>query len=59
MKIFAFLWKNTKFRDTIVQNCQLIKLNCQFDDIGNALSGIIIDKIVRVWAPTYDQLGRA
>ena len=33
-----------------IVNCQLIKLNCQFDNVGNALSNIIIDNITKVWA---------
>ena len=33
-----------------IVNCQLIKLNCQLDNIGNTLWNIIIDNISKVWA---------
>ena len=44
------LYKSGQNMEKEIFNCQLIKLNCQFDYIGNALSNIVIDNIIKVWA---------
>ena len=41
-----------------IVNYQLIKLNCQFDNIGNASSNTIIEKIIKVWALMGAQTGQ-
>ena len=55
MKKYIILRKNctevVKIQGKKIVNCQLIKLNCQFDNIGNALSNIIIDNKLPKFGP--------